>query len=223
MDANPHAARLRFFNEVVYARLPGVYNALDQLTFGVWWRLVRRALEYVPPGGRVLEIGFGPGRLQVALARQSDVCVGLDLASGMCRYTSRRLRRAGLPSRIVRGDATQLPFSPFSFDCVVSTFALSGMPNGRSVLAEMARVTTVGGRVVLVDISLPQDGNRLGTSLARLWESMGDSLYDFPALMRASGLTLSHCVEYGPGKHIQVIVARKVEGYRWVGLRLRKI
>ncbi|HEC23402.1 MAG TPA: class I SAM-dependent methyltransferase [Chloroflexi bacterium] len=154
---------LRFFNEVVYNSLAPAYNALDWLTFGAWWRLVRRALDYVPDGGRVLEVGFGPGKLHVELSRRADRCFGLDLAWGMCQFTRRRLRRAGLVSRITCGSVFELPYPGGAFDTVVSTFAFSGFPDALRAMREVARVTGPGGRVVLVDIGLPSDGNRAGT------------------------------------------------------------
>ncbi|MBZ0301645.1 MAG: methyltransferase domain-containing protein [Anaerolineae bacterium] len=201
--------RLRFWNQVVYSALAPIYNGLDWLTFGVWWRLVRRALEAIPPNQQVLEIGFGPGKLHVELARQAALCAGLDLAWGMCRYTQRRLIHADLPVRITRGSVYELPYPNVAFDCVVSTFAFSGFPEGPRALAEMARVTRSGGRVVLVDIGLPEDGNRLGTGLARLWEQMGDFLYDLPAMMAEAGLRVITFKEYGPGRHIRLVVAEK--------------
>ena len=200
---------LRFFNAVLYNALAPVYNGLDWLTGGAWWRLVSRALDYVPQGGRVLEIGFGPGKLQVELARRSERCVGLDLAWGMCRYTQRRLRRAGLTARITRGSAFALPYPEGVFDAVVSTFALSGLPEGAAVVGEMARVTRPGGRVVLVDIGLPTDGNRSGVFWARLWERLGDYLYDQPAMMTQAGLRVVTFETFGPGQHIRAVVGER--------------
>jgi ubiquinone/menaquinone biosynthesis C-methylase UbiE len=212
-DPNNHTPaqerRLRFWNAVVYNALAPVYDSLDWLTLGAWWRLVQRALDHVPSGGRVLEVGFGPGKLHVELARQAELCVGLDLAWGMCRFTQRRLAHAGLVSRVTRGSAFALPYPVEAFDTVVSTFAISGLPNAGSALDEMARVTCQGGCVVLVDIGLPLDGNRAGTFWARLWERMGDYLYDFPALMADSGLRVSAFEEFGPGNHIRVVVGQR--------------
>ena len=198
-----------FFNRVLYDRLPGLYNALDELTLGAWWHLVRRALDYVPAGERVLEVGFGPGKLQVELARQAQTAVGIDLAGGMCRYTYRRLADQGLSPNITRGSAYQLPYRAESFDTVVSTFAISGLIDVQDAVAEMTRVTAIGGRVVIVDIGLPADGNPVGTFWARLWEAMGDFLHDFPAVMEQAGLSVILCEEFGPGRHI-----RAVEGER---------
>lgn len=199
---------LRFWNAVVYRSLAPLYNALDVLTLGAWWRLVRRALDYVPAGGRVLEIGVGPGKLHGKLAERSKLTIGLDLAMGMCRFTQRRLQKAGLTPRLVCGDARNLPFAPAAFDTAVSTFVLSGIPNAEAVVREQARVIDSSGRVVLVDIGSPSDANPLGRALARLWNRIGDYLYDQPSLLRAVGLEVVELVEYGPGRHIRVTVGR---------------
>jgi ubiquinone/menaquinone biosynthesis C-methylase UbiE len=127
----------------------------------------------------------------------------------MCRYTQRRLRRTGLISRLVRGSVFALPYPSSTFDTVVSTFAFSGFPNGIRAMSELARVIVPGGNLVLVDIGLPGDKNRLGISLARLWERMGDFLYDQPLFMREAGLEVTYFEEFGPGDHIRVIVGQK--------------
>jgi ubiquinone/menaquinone biosynthesis C-methylase UbiE len=201
--------RLQLLNKYLYNALAPAYNAIDWLTFGAWWRLVRRALDYVPPNGRILEVGFGPGKLQVELARRASLSAGLDLAWGMCRLTHRRLRRAGLTPKITRGSVFSLPYPAYTFDTVVSTFAFSGFPNGQTAMNEMARVTAENGRLVLVDIGLPPDNNRLGTLLARTWERMGDYLYDMPGMMKTAGLTIIEQQPFGPGQHIFAIVGQK--------------
>jgi ubiquinone/menaquinone biosynthesis C-methylase UbiE len=200
---------LRLWNTVLYNALAPVYNALDWLTFGAWWRLVRRALDYVPSGGAVLEVGFGPGKLHTQLAQRARLCCGLDLAWGMCRYTRRRLQQHDQTPRVVRGSVFDLPYPADRFDTVVSTFAFSGFPNGPAAMQAMARVVRPGGRLVIVDIGLPDDGNRAGTFWARLWERMGDYLYDIPAMMQDAGLTVTVYEEFGPGKHIRAVVGEK--------------
>jgi ubiquinone/menaquinone biosynthesis C-methylase UbiE len=200
---------MKFFNNIVYELFPNVYNALDQLTFGAWWNLIRQALKYVPPEKKVLEVGFGPGRLHVELAREAELCSGVDLAWGMCRFTKRRLHKEGLRSLLVRGDVLALPYATDTFTVVVSTFAFSGFPEGERAMGEMARVTAKGGCIVLVDIGLPADNNRLGIFLARLWEHLGDHLYDQPSLMSETGLEVIEFKEIGPGKHIHVTVGQK--------------
>lgn len=200
---------LNFWNTVLYNALAPFYDSLDWLTLGAWWGLVRRALEPIPAQKQVLELGFGPGKLLSQLARNADFCVGLDLAWGMCRFAKRRLIRQGLEANITRGNALFLPYADESFDIVVSTFALSGMPEAQMVIQEIARVLRVGGCIVLVDIGLPEDGNRVGQFWAKLWESMGDYLYNQPQLLEEAGLSLKTFEEYGPGNHIRLVVAEK--------------
>jgi len=206
--------RLDWWNNVVYNTMVPVYNSLDWLTLGAWWALQRRALEHVRPasGGRILEVGFGPGRLFVELARRFRPASldGIDLAEGMCRFTRRRMERAGLNGTVVRGSVYDMPYANASFDTVVTTFSFSGFRDGKQAMKEMARVTAPGGRVVIVDIGLPIDQNRIGTFWARLWEWCGDFLYHIPKVMEEEGgLIVSVMEEYGPGKHIRVVVGEK--------------
>jgi ubiquinone/menaquinone biosynthesis C-methylase UbiE len=199
----------RRLNNLLYDTLAPLYNAMDWLTFGAWWRLVRSALEHIPDHGDVLEVGFGPGKLQREISKRVDRCYGLDLSCGMCQLTKRRLRESGLPVRLTRGNALALPFPSESFDTVVSTFTHSGLPEGQVAILEMTRVLQAAGSLVMVDIGVPSDGNVLGTWLSRLWEAMGDVLYDQPELIRSAGLTITQYREFGPGRHIRLIVAER--------------
>lgn len=201
---------LNFFNDLLYERLAPAYAAMDWLTLGAWWRLVRRALVFVPPGGRVLEVAFGPGKLLAQLSLIAEQAYGVDMAWGMCRVARGRLHEAGLPACIARGSVYHLPYPDETFDTVASTFAFSGFRNGQRAMQELARVTAPGGRLVLVDIGLPADGNRLGQALARLWQRTGDFLYDQPAMMDEAGLLVTNVEEFGPGRHIRAVVGQKV-------------
>ena len=81
----------RVFWRPVYDRLAHLYDAVDWFTGHTAHRLRRHALAYLPPAGsRVLEIGFGSGRLHLELAARYDVA-GLDMAPGMARLARRRL------------------------------------------------------------------------------------------------------------------------------------
>jgi ubiquinone/menaquinone biosynthesis C-methylase UbiE len=98
-----------------------------------------------------------------------------------------------------------LPYADESFDSIVSTFALAGIPDAEKAIGEMARVLRVGGRVVLLDIALPNDGNCFGQFWARLWENMGDYLYNQVDLVQKADLSVISFEEFGSGKHIRVI------------------
>src|SRR5689334_18972887 len=65
------------------------------------------------PGGRVLDVGCGPGRHAHALARRGMEVVGVDISAPFVALG----RAAGVAgATFVRGDARGLPVAPASFD-----------------------------------------------------------------------------------------------------------
>src|SRR5260221_6961431 len=72
------------------------------------------------PLGRVLDIGCGPGRFALLLAKHTDSVVGLDLSPIMLRL-AQELERAYAQTNVtwVLGDANRLPFPAVSFETIV--------------------------------------------------------------------------------------------------------
>jgi ubiquinone/menaquinone biosynthesis C-methylase UbiE len=186
-------------------------------SIGVWQRYTEAVLPFLPDAGRVLEVGPGPGLLLTQLVARTSVAVGLDLSRGMLREARDRLRAAGQPARLVRGNTLRLPFPGEYFDGVATTFALSAIPEGQRAVDEMARVLRrpdpekgrLGGVLALVDAGYPSDGNPLGTFLARLWELGGDRLRDEAVMMERAGLKVVVRHEFGVGQSIRLVVGRK--------------
>jgi ubiquinone/menaquinone biosynthesis C-methylase UbiE len=198
-----------------YDRGSEIYEAMVRLSMGWWERLQGEALNWLPPeGARILEVGFGTGRLHVELARRYRTA-GIDLAPGMVAYTQKRLARKGLESELVRGSAAAMPWANATFDAVVSTFAFSAMPDAEAVVAEMGRVVKSGGRVIIVDAGDALDGNWVAWALARLWAAGGDFMRDERPYMQAAGLAHIMREDYGPFNSVHVTVGTKppaVEG-----------
>jgi ubiquinone/menaquinone biosynthesis C-methylase UbiE len=195
----------RRFWDPVYDRLAGLYDAVDWLTGNTTHRLRRRALAHLPPAGsRVLEIGFGSGRLHLELAARYTLA-GTDLAPGMARLAARRLAARRLSSLLAVGSVRALPWRDGHFHAVVATFALSAVADAGRALDEMVRVTRPGGRVIIIDAGEALDGNRAAHLLARLWEAMGDYMRDEVPLMEARGLAAVR-EDYGPWRCIHVTV-----------------
>lgn len=129
-----------------YRELAWTYDAVAWLVSAGLWR--RWALAPLPLlRGRTLELGFGPGYLQLALAGRP--AAGLDASPQMARMAARRLRRAGQAPRLARGLAQQLPFAAGAFDTVVATFPAEYILDPRTH-AEVRRVLAPGGRLVVV-------------------------------------------------------------------------
>jgi len=192
----------------LYDRLAPFYAPAVRL-LPMWLRYAQRALEWLPPTGVILEIGPGPGVLLAQIAARYPQAIGFDLSSGMLRRAQHRLRRVGLPARLVRGDSVRLPYAAHCFDGIVLTFVLSAIPDGRAAMHEMFRVLRPGGVLALVDAGIPSDGNRIGRGLARVWALFGDFMSDEAALMREVGLQIVERREFGAFNGIRLVVGQK--------------
>ena len=152
----------------------------------VWKRWLSRALPHIQ-GPRVLEASFGTGYLLTRYASRFDVH-GIDFNPAMIRVATRNLRRVGKQAALVQADVEALPYRDGSFDSVVNTMAFSGYPNGRLALGELKRVLRVGGRLILIDVGQPADGNRLGAKLVAFAKRSGDIVRDMGELFEGFDL-----------------------------------
>jgi len=106
-----------------------------------------------PPGGQVLEIGFGHGHALEMLAqtRPLKLVAGVDHSELMVKTARRRLgRRHGEAALDLRlGEAAALPFDDEAFDLVYAVNSYHLWPDREAALAEIAGVLKPGGDVVL--------------------------------------------------------------------------
>jgi len=138
-----------FFFRLLYNELAWAYDLVSWLaSLGRWRTWQRTAISHLR-GQRVLELACGTGHLQLALAAAGYEPWALDLSPSMVRITRRRLCRAGLPLRLVRGRAQNLPFPDEAFDSLVSTFPAPFILDP-DTLSEARRVLRPGGRLVIV-------------------------------------------------------------------------
>src|SRR5215203_2598471 len=136
-------------------------NVVGRLVLGSLLRSIAADVAAVasagaPDGARVLEVGCGPGRLSIRLARRYGLEVtGIDLDPAMIERARTNADRAGTsgelgPSFLV-GDVASLPFPDGSFDLVVSTLSMHHWADGSAGLAEIGRVLRPGARALVWD------------------------------------------------------------------------
>jgi demethylmenaquinone methyltransferase/2-methoxy-6-polyprenyl-1,4-benzoquinol methylase len=117
-----------------------------------WRRRTRDALD-LQPGERVLDVAAGTGVSTAELARSGARAVASDFSLGMLRAGVNRPGRSRLP--FVAADALRLPFGDQVFDAVTISFGLRNIADVPAALAEFARVTKPGGRLVICEFSTP--------------------------------------------------------------------
>lgn len=125
----------------------------DVLTFGLDRQWRARVVRAIAPraGERILDLAAGTGTSSDPLDRAGARVVACDFSVGMLRVGKRK--HAGLA--FVAGDALALPFADASFDAVTISFGLRNVAGVDAALAEMARVTKPGGRMVICEFSDP--------------------------------------------------------------------
>jgi SAM-dependent methyltransferase len=117
--------------------------------------IARDIAAVAPTGAQVLEVGCGPGRLSILLAREHGLHVtGLDLDPAMierARANNERSPHRVRPPSFLVGDVGALAFRAGSFDLVVSTLSMHHWADPAAGLAEIGRVLSPGGRALVWD------------------------------------------------------------------------
>lgn len=143
---------LRFFFYHFYHAFAWTYDFVATLvSVGRWRGWVLSVLPYLD-GPRVLELGHGPGHLQVAASQTGLTVFGIDESRQMSRMAYSRLIRSGLRLRLSRGYAQNLPFEAGCFDTVVATFPTEYIFDPRT-LTDIRRVLRPGGKLVVVPVA----------------------------------------------------------------------
>ena len=135
----------------------GLYDALVASLLGGLYERVAEEVAQAYPNGAILEVGSGPGRLAVLLARKTPDLnvIGVDISPEMVERAARRATELGLGEqvRFETGDVGALPFPEGSFDGVVSTLSMHHWPDPARGLAEIRRVLKAGGEARIYDLA----------------------------------------------------------------------
>jgi ubiquinone/menaquinone biosynthesis C-methylase UbiE len=125
--------------EVFYARLHS--------------RVLRFASRSGPAPRRMMDVGCGTGRLlRTAAATFPDTrMVGVDFSAGMVEQ-ARAITSPGECGTFVQAESAALPFADGAFGIVTCTACSHHWPEPTAALAELRRVTAVGGVLILAHL-----------------------------------------------------------------------
>jgi len=194
-------------------------NHLLSMNVDRYWR--RRTVRLVRPEGDapVLDVCTGTGDLAFAFdraARGKTPVVATDFCAQMLEIGEKKKRRAGIgDDRItfVQADTQELPFPEDEFQIVAVAFGLRNVADTDRGLSEMVRVCRPGGRVAVLEFSMPERqpmkavygwyfrrilprvGQLLACNRRRAYNYLPQSVGEFPSgdalrqRMTAAGLT----------------------------------
>jgi len=201
----------------MFAEIAPRYDLVNRMLSGgidVWWRHVTVSRASPPASGAILDVCTGTGDHALAYAAKCGPGVRI-VASDFCRPMLDRgiekSARTGVPIEWVEADAMALPFPTATFDLVTVAFGLRNIANTSRGLAEMARVLKPGGRLAILEFSLPSTrlvrggylwyfrrvlpliGNTVARNASNAYTYLNQSVEEFPsgdalaALVREAG------------------------------------
>ena len=191
-----------------------VYDAVmwpfERAAGGAWRRRLAAAAR-----GRVLEIGAGTGA-QLSWYAPGARVTALEPDESMRARLRRRAARARAVVEVAGGRAEALPFAAASFDTAVSAFALCTVADPAAALAELRRVLTPGGRLLLLEhVHLPwEPGRSLQSLAAPAWEAVaGGCRLDRDTLRTAvqAGFTVVRRRSHVAGWILEAVLVRDEE------------
>lgn len=149
----------------MFDSIAGDYDALNHilsLDVDKIWR--KKALKQIVDASapvQVLDLACGTGDFSIAIAKAltGGHVTGVDLSEGMLAVMREKVDKAELNGMISieEGDGENLRFPDNTFDRVTIAFGIRNFEDRPKGLREMLRVLKPGGRLVILELSRPEN------------------------------------------------------------------
>ncbi len=149
----------------MFDRIAPSYDLLNRLLSfrrDIAWRKTLCSRLPDRPNQRVLDLATGTADVLLALHDQTDKVasgVGLDMSAGMLERGKQKIARRGLSGQLslLLGDAASIAVSNDTFDAATIAFGIRNVAEVDAALSEIHRVLNPGGRVLILEFSLPRN------------------------------------------------------------------
>jgi SAM-dependent methyltransferase len=138
-------AELRARTQAHYDRYPFRFDQRAIVQEKLEHRVMGRALQALPAGARVLDVGCGACRVAQML---SELGKGRAVSVDLSLATLRSARRHA-PGPLVNADNQRLPLASGCADLVISNGVIMVTPDAHASFRELARVVRPGGTLVV--------------------------------------------------------------------------
>jgi ArsR family transcriptional regulator len=158
-----------------------------QLVPGRSWAAWARALGVLLPRLKVADLGCGEGYLTIEAARWASRVIAVDRSEAVLRR-ARALAARRRVDNIVwkRGELERVPLGDGQVDVALLSQALHHAEEPARAMAEAARIVSVGGRVLVLDLRAHQESwvrHKLGDRV------LGFSDAELRRLLKGAGLS----------------------------------
>jgi len=140
----------------------------------------------------VLDVACGSGNVACEFAKHVSHVTGIDITEGMLEEARAQQDSLGLDNiSWDKGDVLPLPYKNDRFSIVISRFGFHHFLSPEEVTKEMLRVCKTGGRVMIVDVSLPEEKLEAYNKMEKLRDpshSAALSQNQFEQLINLAGL-----------------------------------
>jgi ubiquinone/menaquinone biosynthesis C-methylase UbiE len=195
----PLASRfLRIFFHLLYHQFAWAYDLVAWIvSAGEWQDWVLSVLSDFD-GGRVLELGYGPGHLQAALHQKGARPVGIDASPQMAFLAFKRVMSLGFTPLLINGYAQFLPFVNGCFDFVLASFPTNYILDPLT-LSEAYRILKPGGRLIVLPLARPAGHSPISIALSWLFRLTGQAPAHHPdqVLKELKPVYLDPCEQAG--------------------------
>ncbi len=146
--------------------------------------------RYCPRGGRILDVGCGPGWSAMYLAAQGYASTGIDNEASLIELARRKASRVGSPAKFEVADAFDLSAYHGKFDLAFSCGVLEHFDREITIqlLAEQARCA----QYVIIQIPTSYTAYAGGITDERIY-----SVSELVKIVKDSGMTVESTFGYG--------------------------
>ena len=152
----------------MFDSIAGDYDALNHILSldvdKIWRKKALKQIMDAPAPVQVLDLACGTGDFSIAIAKALSSATdshvtGVDLSEGMLAVMREKVQKAGLTEMISieEGDGENLRFPDNTFDRVTIAFGIRNFEDRPIGLREMLRVLKPGGRLVILELSRPEN------------------------------------------------------------------
>ncbi len=222
-----------YFNHI--AKRYEVTNFLISLGLDHCWRrkFIRQVSTWPVP--LILDVACGSGDILAALADQAVAkeqrIIGLDLSPAMLHEAAEKVKKLQAATMLVQADGMALPFAENSIPGMTIVFGIRNFPNLDAACKELYRVLQPGGRLAILEFSLPS--NRFMAAIIQLWlrhvvpfmggfltgdrnayRYFADSVVNFPSAHDFCAILRQHGFSVQPPRSYPGFIAYMYEGVK---------